>query len=126
VDDLSDRLTNAEQRVLAARRIVARHCEFVANEIAKGHPIQDATGALELFLGTLRTFEEHERFLRGVVRQVAHRGAVCRSALPSPGVEEGQRRLEAPITPQEERRRPSRNNGGQNGTPARVGSFGVL
>lgn len=72
MDDLADRLTYAEQRVHAARKIVARHCELVANEIAKGHPIQDATEALELFLGTLKTFEDYERLLRNQVKQITH------------------------------------------------------
>ena len=105
MDDLADRLTNAEQRVIAARRIVARHCEFVANEIAKSHPVHDATGALDLFLGTLKTFEDYEQLLRREIEQIARSGAVSGWALPSAalaGMGEAQRRLEAPLRPQEE------------------------
>ena len=63
MDDLSAKLANAEARVTEARRIVARHQRRVAEQVARGRPIPGADEALELFVGTLKTFEDYERLL---------------------------------------------------------------
>jgi hypothetical protein len=67
-------LATAERHVAEGRLIVARQREIIARLRSQGSCTGDYERTLDIFVNSLRIFEEHERELRGAVERL--RGAV--------------------------------------------------
>jgi hypothetical protein len=62
--DEDSQLAEARRRVIVAKGIVDRQRERIAILQARGQSPLDLNDDLELFVGALKAFEEHEQLLR--------------------------------------------------------------
>lgn len=67
---LSDELAIARRHVIQGRDIVERQRQLIATMKADGHSTLPYEELLEQFQQTLRTFEDHERILRGELAEL--------------------------------------------------------
>jgi hypothetical protein len=74
VPQIEIELATAVRHVAEGRLIVARQREIIARLRSQGSCTGDYERTLDIFVSSLRIFEEHERELRGAVERL--RGAV--------------------------------------------------
>jgi hypothetical protein len=72
--EIDTELAAAARHVAEGRRIVARQREIIARLAAQGSCTGDYERTLDIFVSSLRIFEEHERELRAAVKRL--RGVV--------------------------------------------------
>ncbi len=78
-------LAFAEQRVAAAKKIVADQRELIATLTASGQSVIDATKALQVYLGMLKHLEDYKRGVKKRLQTVRQRQSARLSAPCGPG-----------------------------------------